>query len=746
MFVRKHILGLIATMSPVATFAAGEAVVTDTSSVMLNEISVTAIKQTTDLRSLASSSTTMSRGQIERNRIYTPIDASAQVPNLFMPDYGSRMTSTIYVRGLGTRIDQPDMGLNIDNIPVICKENYNLDLPDISRIEMLRGPQSTLFGRNTMGGVMNIYTLSPFNFQGIRLVAQYSSRNTAKVGGSAYHKFSPQAAIAAGIYYTTAQGSFTNSYNGKKVDWERQGMGHLKFEWHPSSDFTLHNTLLIGLSRQGGYPYESAATHEIAYNDTCFYRRKNVLEGLTLKKRFSNFSLSSITSYQYIDDNMTLDQDFTPKPYFTLTQKRREHAVTQDLVARSATSSAYNWLGGLFAFFRRYAMDAPVTFLDTGISELIESHRNAANPDYPITWDSRKFVLGSHFTSPTYGLAAYHQSSYTWRGFVATAGLRLAYESSKLKYHSSTHTGYSTWERQSGTLYRHSDIDIDDRNTLSDDFFQVLPKVSLTYNLSTPHPSRIYASVAKGYKSGGFNTQMFSDVLQQRLMGYMGIGAAYDINSIVRYKPEKTWSYEVGGHFECWESRVKSDLSFFFMDCRDRQLTVFPDGTTTGRVMTNAGKTRNWGAEFAFTIDFTANTAVNFSYGYTNAKFVRYDNGQADFSGNTVPYAPTSTLYAEGLHKFALGNRSTWLHDVTLKADVRGAGKIYWNEANTASQPFYAQLGALVALNGKNYSLEFWGHNLTDTKFRTFYFVSIGHEFYQRGLRREFGTTLRVNL
>ena len=475
MFVRKHIFGLIATMSPVATFAAGEAVVTDTSSVMLNEISVTAIKQTTDLRSLASSSTTMSRGQIERNHIYTPIDASAQVPNLFMPDYGSRMTSTIYVRGLGTRIDQPDMGLNIDNIPVICKENYNFDLPDISRIEMLRGPQSTLFGRNTMGGVMNIYTLSPFNFQGIRLVAQYSSRNTAKVGGSAYHKFSPQAAIAAGIYYTTAQGSFTNSYNSKKVDWERQGMGHLKFEWHPSSDFTLHNTLLVGISRQGGYPYESAATHEIAYNDTCFYHRKNVLEGLTLKKRFCNFSLSSITSYQYIDDNMTLDQDFTPKPYFTLTQKRREHAVTQDLVARSTTSSAYNWLGGLFAFFRHYVMDAPVTFLDTGISELIESHRNAANPDYPITWDSRKFVLGSHFTSPTYGLAAYHQSSYTWHGFVATAGLRLTYESSKLKYHSSTHTGYSTWERQSGTLYRHSDIDIDDRNTSSDDFFQALP-------------------------------------------------------------------------------------------------------------------------------------------------------------------------------------------------------------------------------------------------------------------------------
>lgn len=746
MFAHKLIFCLLAALPTTASAAAGNAV-TDTSSVMLNEISVTAIKQSTELRSLATASTTMSRSQIESGHIATPMDASSLIPNLFIPDYGSRMTSTVYVRGLGTRIDQPDMGLNIDNIPVISKENYNFDIPDMSRIEMLRGPQSTLFGRNTMGGVMNIYTLSPFNFQGIRLLAQYSSLGTLKTGGSVYSKLRPGTAIAAGIYYTSSPGQFTNAFNGKKTDWERQGTGHLKFEWHPSADFTLHNTLLLGISRQGGYPYESADTHQIAYNDTCFYRRENILDGLTLKKHFGKFTLSSITSYQYIDDNMTLDQDFTPEPYFTLTQKRREHAVTQDVVARSAADTGrYTWLAGVFAFFKRYTMSAPVTFLDTGISELIESHRNMANPDYPITWDSRSFVLGSRFTSPSYGLAAYHQSTYSWQKLTIAAGVRITYENSRLNYHSSTHTGYSTWQLKTGTLYRHTAVDIDDHGSLTDDFLQVLPKISVTYNLDTPHPSRVYASIAKGYKSGGFNTQMFSDVLQQRLMGLMGIGAAYDINSIVRYKPEKTWSYEIGGHFECWESRVKSDLSFFYMDCRDRQLTVFPDGTTTGRVMTNAGKTRNWGAELSFVIDFTPNTAVSLSYGYTNAKFLRYDNGQADFSGNTVPYAPENTIYAECRHRIPVSGFKGVLRDITLKADVRAAGKTYWNEANTASQPLYAQLGALIALHTKRCALELWGQNLTGTMFRTFYFVSIGHEFCQRGRKREFGATFRVNL
>ncbi len=71
-------------------------------------------------------------------------DASELVPNFFMPDYGSRMTASIYVRGLGARMDQPAVGLNVDNVPVLNKNDYDIDLFDIERIEILHGPQSVL--------------------------------------------------------------------------------------------------------------------------------------------------------------------------------------------------------------------------------------------------------------------------------------------------------------------------------------------------------------------------------------------------------------------------------------------------------------------------------------------------------------------------------------------------------------------------------------------------------------------------
>ena len=710
---------------------------------VLDNVSVTAIKQGTDI-DLATSSTVLGRHEVERNGIATARGASDLVPNFFLPDYGSRMTSTIYIRGLGARIDQPSMGLNIDNVPVMCKENYDFDIPDIVRVEMLRGPQSTLYGRNTMGGLMNVYTLSPMTWQGTRLMAEVASHTSLKFGASHYARVSERLGIAGGIYYTSTKGQYTNDYNGKKCDWERQGAARVKLVWQPSPTLTMSNTLSASISRQGGYPYEWVETGRIAYNDTCFYRRTSVMDGLTVTKRFDRWSLSSITSYQYINDNMTLDNDFTPMSYFTLTQARWEHAVTQDVVARGNDDRAYKWLVGAFGFYRRYKMDAPVTFEDTGIAELIEGHINKVNPYYPVEWNERSFILGSRFTNPTWGIALYHQSSLDWRRFTFTAGLRLDYEHASLHHHSETHTGYRVIEAASGTVYHNENINIDDGGNLSKHFTELLPKFAITYHLPTAGESSIYASVSKGYKAGGFNTQMFSDVLQQRLMGIMGIGAAYDINDIVGYRPEKAWNYEIGGHFESANRRIKGALALFYIDCRDRQMTIFPNGTTTGRIMTNAGKTRSLGAEASLGVDFTDNFGLNLSYGYCDARFVRYNDGKADYKDNRVPYCPQHTLFAQAFYTYYIKGGGDWAQSITLDATLKGTGEIYWNEANTLRQPFYALLGSSVTLAGRHYSLQLWGQNLTGTRYSTFYFVSIGHEFVQRGRGRMLGATLRV--
>ena len=129
----------------------------------LPQVSVTAIKGGA-LANHDEAVTTLGHSELERLNVVNIKQVSEIAPNFYMPAYGSRMTSSVYVRGLGTRIDQPVVGLNIDNVPVINKDNFDFDVADIARVEILRGPQNILYGRNTMGGLVNIFTLSPVNF------------------------------------------------------------------------------------------------------------------------------------------------------------------------------------------------------------------------------------------------------------------------------------------------------------------------------------------------------------------------------------------------------------------------------------------------------------------------------------------------------------------------------------------------------------------------------------------------------
>ncbi|MDE5625049.1 MAG: TonB-dependent receptor plug domain-containing protein, partial [Muribaculaceae bacterium] len=173
------ILPLVSALLPASAIAGESAVATDSvgsrRGVVLGEVSVTAIKGG-DHPNADEAVTYIGSQAVETYDLVNLRDASALAPNFYIPAYGSRMTSSIYVRGMGTRIDQPVVGLNIDNIPIINKDNFDFDLADIDRVELLRGPQNILYGRNTMGGLVNIYTLSPLSFEGVRAKLSYGSR------------------------------------------------------------------------------------------------------------------------------------------------------------------------------------------------------------------------------------------------------------------------------------------------------------------------------------------------------------------------------------------------------------------------------------------------------------------------------------------------------------------------------------------------------------------------------------------
>ena len=124
--------------------------------------------------------------RMERENIRSVGDLSALAPNFFQPRYGSHITSSIYFRGFGSRIDQPVVGLYLDDVPLLDKNAYDFDFLDIRRIRVLRGPQSVLYVRNTSLGVVRLESLSPMDWTGVRASAEATSNGSWKAAASVF--------------------------------------------------------------------------------------------------------------------------------------------------------------------------------------------------------------------------------------------------------------------------------------------------------------------------------------------------------------------------------------------------------------------------------------------------------------------------------------------------------------------------------------------------------------------------------
>lgn len=751
-------LALLATLAFGLTASAHtieEQLVSDAdTTIVVDHVQVTAIKQGMVLRSEPLSATIIGERMASRQRISALKNMAEIVPNIHIPDYGSRMTSSIYVRGMGARIDQPVIGMTVDNVPLMQKNGYDMELSDIERIEVLRGPQSTLYGRNTMGGVVNIYTLSPFHYEGARIRASYSSGNTLRLHASFYEQFNDKWATSISAFRTASDGFFPNELTGKDTDWEKLFGGRWKLLYRNGKGLNIENTFSTSTTEQGGYPYafiggrseneEGVKVGQIAYNDPCSYDRLTYTDGLTIQYETERHSLSSITSYQFTDDDMALDNDFTPLDYFTLRQAIKEHVVTEDIIFRSRGERRYNYLFGLYGFYRAQKMEAPVLFKPAGINAIMFAPANVATGGRVQMTAKEAMPLSSDFKNPNYGMAIYHESSFRFGKWEAKAGIRVENEHTELDYHSYGKLSYHqkiSMPNMPRPIESEPTVDLDERGSYSHSYTEVLPKFSLIYRFDENR--NLYASVSRGFKAGGFNTQLFSDILKEKLQT-KAQGGKYEERDIVSYKPEYSWNYEVGGHFLCADGIVRGDFSLFWIDCRDQQLTVLADASATGRMMTNAGRTRSLGGEFSILVRPHRNLDLNLTYGYTNATFRRYIDGENDYRGNYVPFAPQHTLSASVDWTIPTGVK--WLGDVILHGGMRGVGKIYWNEANTVSQPYYTTFNASVRLEHKNYAIDFWGENLADKQFDVFYFESIGNRFVQRGRGRVLGVTLSINI
>ena len=758
--VRRYLLLVLFALVTWAVYANENEQKVDTL-IAVDRVQITAIKQGAELRREAVATSVLSGRTLEMQGVSAVKDVMTDVPNLFMPDYGSRTTSSIYVRGMGTRIDQPVVGMNVDNVPLADKNLYDTELPDIERIEFLRGPQATLYGRNTMGGVINVYTLSPLTYQGVRLRADYGSRNSFRVAASTYNRLGEKFGFSVSAQYSHCDGYWRNLYNNSLCDKENNGNFRTKFQYRNGA-LSIDNTLAFSMVAQGGYPYQyigspNPAKHreelvgKICYNEPCTYDRWAINDGLSIRYDFGKFSLASITSYQYMNDKMHIDNDFLPEYYFTLEQRKQQHHIAEDFVLRSKNEGVYRWLVGVNGFFKRENMQAPVTFGATGIEKLILDNINN-NSGYPgeYRWGDTEgngadgILLDSRFASNNSGVAAYHRSDLHLGRWRLSLGLRFDYELVQMHYRTTTNTCYSTFPDNPDRAPMSHSVNIDDSDLLSRGFFEFLPSFSVAVDLDDAGRTMLYLSASKGYKAGGFNTQMFSEVLQRKLQMKMGLYRDIDVEKLCAYNPEHSYNLELGGHFATHDGAFTADASLFYIECIDQQLTVFPDENSTGRMMTNAGRTRSFGAEVSATARLAKTLVLRGSYGYTNAKFRQFVSGGVDYAGNYIPYAPKNSLSLRLMQTVPFVSR--WIDRMVLSVGVTGAGRIYWNEANDVSQPFYALLDASVRFEGKIWAVDFWCKNATNTSYNTFYFESMGNRFLQRGRPMSGGVRVMINI
>jgi len=725
-------------------------------------------KETGKLRELPNAVSLISQKDMQANQITTLKNVSALVPNFFMPDYGSKITSAVYIRGIGSRINTPAVGLYVDNIPYIDKSAFDFNFYDIERIDILRGPQGTLYGRNTMGGLIKVHTRSPFSYQGTDVKLSYGSKSNYRSASlTHYHRWNEHFAFSAGGYYEGSDGFFRNAYNGKKIDNMEAGGGRIRAIWLPSDNLKLDFTIGYDYSDEGGYPYyytgalnkskEEYKEHigKISYNRDCGYRRGLFNTGLNIEYQGNSFIMNAVTGYQNLTDRMYLDQDFLPVDIYNIEQKQRINTLSEEITFKSKKNQRWIWVTGASGFYQWLHTDAPVTFQSEGIQWLENNiNKGMASSGMPINLKilSETMPVPGIFDTPVLEAAIFHQSTFNhllFENLSATVGLRLDYEKNKIDYNSSAAMNiqmYMAGKPMGKPMEQAAEF----IGKLDDDHVQLLPKFALKYDFNKQN--NIYATVSRGFRSGGYNIQMFSELLQSALKQRPGAGSAVsddEIKNLVTYKPEYSWNYEIGSHLSLFGGKLKTDLAAFYMDTRNQQIAKFVE-SGLGRMMVNAGSSESYGAEVSLTASVNRNLSLNGSYGYTHSTFKKYDAGKSssdeniDYSGHYVPFVPRHTMNVGANYSFFLGGNK-WAQSLTVGLNYTGAGKIYWTEKNDVSQSFYGTLNGRISLQAKALQIDFWGRNLTNKDYTTFYFESMERGFEQRSKPLQLGVDVRYH-
>lgn len=787
--------------------------------VSLDEVSVVSnVKEIGTLRQQPTSSTHVSLAKLSSKGDNGIKSLGAMVPNFFVPDYGSKQSSVVYMRGIGSRIGTPAVGLYVDNVPYYDKTAFDFSFFDVESIDVLRGPQSTLYGRNAMSGLIRVHSYNPFYHNGTSVRLGYATAEQRRQASAThYQRVNDKFAFSAGAFYNGSDGFFRNSVTGKKVDASEAGGGRLRAIWKASGRLTFDANLSYEYSDEGAYPYYytgalkgdeqyEALQGKISSNLESRYRRGLLNASVNTEYKTDAVTLNSVTAFQNINDRMFMDQDFLADDIYSLEQKQKINNISEEILLKNNGLKRWNWIVGANVFYQKQNIKAPVTFRKDGVAWLNSTINTNANKYMPsvaagpmtMNFQFADNILGEElafvndFDTPVFGAALFHQSTFNnlfgIEGLSAALGLRLDYEDMRMTYdasyafqHAYSLSGLLTPMNRQVEMVKEATYNEAGKyqGKMSNDYLKLLPKLSVMYNFAH---GNVYATVSRGYRSGGYNPQDISEMLRakmqtdmmatvrdvtvpvldaqpmvpadkkeqiKQILDRMATGTPIDYSNLCTYSPEYAWNYEVGTHMDFLDRALSLDFSAFVIDVTDLQLSKMSENGF-GRTITNAGRSRSIGMELSLRAHPVKALSLGAAYGLTNSTFRKYslyddaEKAEVDCRGNNVPFVPSNTLNLDAEYTFELNSNA--LRSITVGADYSYVGKIYWDELNKYSQSSYGLLGAHLSFSFKNFDVQFWGRNLTDKKYNTFWFESMSRGFEQHGKPLQFGATISAHL
>lgn len=625
---------------------------------VLEPVTVTATKREEDLEKIPASISTVPDTQIEEMSAWKLGEVMDTLPNVWMKNATSG--DGIVIRGLSsfdTSIYSP-VGLYVDGVPYPVTYMQNLLFLDVERIEVLRGPQGTLYGRNSEAGVVNVVLKKPDNQVRASVFTDYGSYRTLRAGANVSTPLVKDTLFFAGnfVRYQT-DGYMYNNYksdNRAAKNESMQGRGVVR--WTPTSDFDFrlsmdasHTDKGIGRLRYETGKNTTSRFHVMS--DAPDDAEENVINpSLTAKYSGADVEVTSITSYMDYRYQFTSDLDRTSTFTSYSDQDLKQQGMTQELRFASPGKQRLSWLFGLFG---------SSTQSDVQMNRIRSVSKASTYADTDATESS---------------WAAFGQATYSiLDNLRLTAGLRGEYALAH---------GGQTYRTGTTSLIGYSK----ELNS-----FEFLPMASLAYDL-TPNATA-YATWSNGFLAGGFNYY------------------AADSLSTFYYQPEHTTNYEVGLKTNWFDNKLTANLALFYMDIRNKQVREEdPAGGVGVWKFTNAGRAHSQGVEVELTGKPLTGIELQGGLGYTYSVVddwtVNQDGIPYSYKGKRLPWAPDLTYH--------LGAGYTHPCGFFARADLYGAGTQYFDAENSLKQDGFALVNARVGYTFKQWEAALWGKNIFD--------------------------------